>query len=215
MADNPTMAAQRREKTGTRASRALRRKGLVPCVIYGGGVEAEPLAVSAEELMHAIEERARIVDVKVGSKKRPVVIKEVQFDHLQSDIQHVDFEIIKMDEVLEIDVPVETHGTPKGAKNGGMLEIVMKHISVECKPGDIPKEIRIEVGELEIGDTVAVGEIEAPPGVKILDDPTISVVAVHAPREEEELEEAAEGEMLEPELIGAEPEEDEEGEEEE
>jgi len=205
MGDNPVMEARRREKTGSRAARRLRNSGLVPAVIYGGGIETECLAVDAEALRHLVEERARIVDVKIGREKRSAVIKDLQYDHLDSDIQHVDFEIVKMDEVLEIEVPVETHGTPKGAKNGGVLEVVLKQITVECKPADIPKEIRVEVGELEIGDTITVGEVEMPPGVRVLDDPGASVVALHPPREERELEEVAEEQMLEPELIGAEP----------
>ena len=205
MPENPVIEARERTERGSRASRRLRSRGLVPGVMYGAGTETEALSVEADRLNQLIEEGARIVDVKIGSKARSVVIKEIQFDHLDSDIQHVDFELVRMDELLEIDVPVETHGTAKGTRSGGVLEVVLKRLAVECKPGDMPREIRIEVGELEIGDTITVADITLPEGVKALVDPSTALVAVHAPREEVEVEEAVEGEMLEPELIGAEP----------
>lgn len=207
MPENPVIEAKERAERGSRAARRLRSRGLVPGVIYGSDAETEALSVEAERLYHMIEERVRIVDVKIGSKTRPAVIKHIQFDHLDSDIQHVDFELVKMDELLEIEVLVETHGTPKGAKNGGVLEVILKRLRVECKPGDIPREILLEVGELEIGDTITVADIVLPERVKVLEEPTTPLVAVHPPRGEEEVEEVSEEEMMEPKLIGAESEE--------
>lgn len=209
MPDYPVIEGRPRSERGSRAMQRLRRQGLLPAVIYGADCENQPLTIDAEALKSAIEQRARMVEVKIGSKSQPAVIKDVQFDHLDSEIQHVDFETIDLEETLEIEVPVETHGNPKGVKNGGTMEVVLKHITVECKPADIPREITVEVADLDIGAEITVAMLAVPAGVKVLDDPEQIVITVHAPREEEEIVETVEGELSEPEVIGAKREEEE------
>ncbi len=209
MPDYPVIEARPRQERGSRSMRRLRGQGLIPAVIYGADCENQPLSVHAETLRGVIEQRARMVEVKIGSQSRPAVIKEIQFDHLDSEIQHVDFETINLEETIEIDVPIETHGTPKGVKNGGTMEVVHKHITVECKPADIPREITVEVADLDIGADVTVGDLTIPERVKVLDDPAQTVITVHAPRVEEEVAEVAEEELAEPEVIGARREEEE------
>ncbi len=148
----------------------------------------------------------------------PAMLKEVQYDHLGSEIAHVDFERINLEEVVRVQVAIETHGTPKGAKSGGILELVHKHLTVECKAGDIPNEIVAEVSELEIGQALTVGQLAMPAGVKVLDDAGAIVAIVQEPRAELEptVEAAATAtEMAEPEVITARKEEEEETEEEE
>jgi len=216
MPDYPVIKAKKREETGKHASRRLRREGLIPAVMYGSDTENQILTVDAGELEHIIEERERMVEVRVGRKKQPAMIKEVQFDHLGLHIQHVDFEGISLTEKLTLEVPIETHGTAVGVRNGGVLDVPYKHVRVECLPADMPNEITVEIGELEIGGTVTVADLPVPEGVEILDDPETVVVAIHQPRElEEEVEEEAlEEQMAEPEVITArrEEEEEEEGE---
>lgn len=211
MPEYPVLEARKRTERGTRSAKRLRGQGLIPAVMYGPGVESELLAVDGEALYDAIEQRAKMVEIKIGSKKRPAIIKNVQFDHLDSDIQHVDFEIIKMTDNVRIDVSIETHGTPRGVRNGGVLELARKHVTIECKPTGIPREITVEVAELDINSVVTVADLEVPKGVRILDDPGITILSIHPPRVEMEEEEVSE-EMAEPEVIGQKkPEEEEAG----
>ncbi|MHC4711828.1 MAG: 50S ribosomal protein L25 [Planctomycetota bacterium] len=211
MPDYPVIEARPRDERGSRSMRRLRGEGLVPAVIYGANCDNQPLSVDAETLRGIIEQRARMVEVRIGSKSRPAVIKDIQFDHLDSEIQHVDFETINLEETMQIEVPIETHGTPRGVKNGGTMEVVHKRITVECKPADIPREITVEVADLEIGADVAVADLEIPDRVKVLDDPAQTVITVHAPRVAEEVAEVAEEELAEPEVISAKREEEEGG----
>ena len=81
MPENPVLETKKRTERGTRSAKRLRGQGLIPAVMYGPGVETELLAVDGEALYDAIEQRARMVELKIGSKKRPVIIKDVQFDH--------------------------------------------------------------------------------------------------------------------------------------
>lgn len=206
----PVIKAQKRTKRGTRAARRLRSGGRVPAVIYGRGLPGEMLSVDEETLRGIIESRAKMVELRVGSKKQAALIKDIQFGHLGDVINHVDFEGISLEETIRIEVLVETHGTPKGVREGGVLDVTHRHITVECKPGDVPSEITVEVADLAIGDIVTVGELPVPEGVKVIDEPSTVAVAVHAPRKAVEVEaEEGEEELSEPEVITARREEEE------
>jgi large subunit ribosomal protein L25 len=220
MAERPLIEARKRDETGKRVVSELRRHGVVPGVIYGMDGPTEMIAVPEERLREIIDSRSRMVDVKLGADAHPAIVKEIQYDHLGSDIYHVDFERINLSEIIRVKVPIETHGSAKGAKSGGLLDLVLKNVDVECMAGEIPNEIIVEVADLDIGQHLTVGQLAAPAGVKILDAAATIVVVVHAPRAEEEVAAAvapAGEEMAEPEVITArkEKEEDEEAEEQE
>jgi large subunit ribosomal protein L25 len=211
MAKRPLIEAEQRSETGTRAMRRLRRGGRVPGVVYGGGTDNRNITVSAEKMHEVIASRSRMVELQFEGQAQPAVVKDVQYDHLGSDINHVDFERIDLEEIVRVSVPVETHGTAKGTRNGGVMEVVHRHVTVECHAGDIPNEITVEVAELDLEQSITVGQLALPEGVKVLDDPASIVVIVHPPREEEEVTAApAEGELAEPELITRKAEEEEE-----
>lgn len=210
MAKRPLIEAQKRDVSGTRAVKRLRKTGVVPGVIYGQGAPTESLVVQEARLREVIETRSRMVEVRLNSQTFPAVLKQVQYDHLGSDIYHVDFERINLTEIVRVEVPIETHGTARGTRNGGVLDVILKRVMIECKASDIPNEILVEVGDLEMGQTVTVGQLSLPADVKVIGDPTTIAVAVLAPRSEEELAAPLEGEMAEPEVIGAKKEEEEE-----
>jgi len=213
MAERPLIEARKRGEKGKRTVARLRQKGIVPGVIYGMGGPTEMISVDEERLREVIEGRSRMVDVKLGSEEHPAIVKEIQYDHLGAEIYHVDFERINLSEIVRVQVPLETHGTAKGAKSGGLLDLVLKHVNVECKAGEIPTEITVEVADLDIGQVLTVAQLSVPAGVKVLDDPGTIVVVVHEPRAEEEVAAAvapAAGEMAEPEVITARKEKEEE-----
>jgi large subunit ribosomal protein L25 len=218
MAKRPLVEAEVREGKGKRAVARLRRGGAVPGVVYGLDAPVQMITVSEERLREIIESRSRMVELKLGAKAEPVLVKEIQYDHLGSDIYHVDFERIDLGEVVRVPVPLETRGTSKGAKSGGILDLVLKHFTVECKAGEIPNEIVVDISDLDIGQSITAGQVQVPAGVKVLDDPATIVAIVQAPREEEVAATAAEpgaAEIAEPEVITARKEKEEEEEEEE
>jgi large subunit ribosomal protein L25 len=216
MATAASITVDRRQDTGKGAARAGRRSGRVPGVLYGHGEESVVVSVDALELNRLIQSISienTIVDLTVKGEKNPlkVLIREVQRHPYRDDLLHIDFFHIAMDEMIHVDVPVLLVGLPIGVKDkGGVIDHQLREIEINCLPANIPEKIEIDISELDIGNSVHVGDLELP-ALEILTDPDRSIVAVLAPTvivepEEEEEEE----ELLEPELVGKESEAEEE-----
>ncbi len=208
------IAAQPRELNGTRDCRRLRKQNLVPAVLYGHGLPNVMLSLQDEAIEKAIHERALVLKVVWDGSEETAQIKEVQYDAVGDNLLHVDLARISLTETLTVTVPVKTHGEPRGAEEGGVMELLEFELEVECLPTDIPENIRVEVAGLGIGDSVTIADIVFPEGVTPTGDPEMVVVSVVEPVEEVEEAAALESAMAEPEVIGREAKPEEEGEEE-
>jgi large subunit ribosomal protein L25 len=219
--DRPTLKVQPREVFGSRATRRLRREGLVPGVVYGQGGEARPFQVADHELRTLLGEGQTLLDLELdGSKSVPVVIKEQQHHPVRGNVMHMDCLEVRLDEEIQSEVPIELEGTDQapGVMEGGVLEHVTREITVEALPTEIPERLTADVSEMVIGDTLQLSVLTPPPGVKfMIEDPEeVTIATLSPPRIEEEpepeLEEEAElvGEEGEPLAEGEEPPEGEE-----
>jgi len=185
---------------GRRAgAKKLRTAGRIPAVIYGRQAQPQNLEVSSKEMEnlihHSISENL-LVDLAVKDDTRPkrlALVQEVQHHPLSGNILHVDFHEVAENEKVTVQVPVETTGEAVGVKTGGgVLEHVLFKIKARALPKDLPELITVDVSNLNIGQAIHLGEIQAPPGVEFIGDKNIPVIAVAAPRtEEEEAAEAA------------------------
>ena len=202
--------------------RRLRAAGKVPGVVYGHG--EEPQAVKADELeltqlINRISVENTLIDLKVGtSRPKAVLIREIQRHPYRSRLLHVDFFEITAGEKIKVGVPVRLEGTPAGVRVGGILQVIRHEIEIECLPREIPEVFEVDVSDLEIGDSLHIGEVETG-DVTVLEDESLTVCTIVAPKvvtvEEEEVEEIPEEEEeMEPEVITARGEEQEESEEE-
>ena len=208
MTAKTALRAKRREETGKGAARRIRSAGQVPAVLYGKDQESVLLTLDAREalrLFHSISVENTIVNVSIDDDKEELetLVREIQMHPFRPDILHVDFFCIERGVALEVDIPVNYVGTPRGVREGGVLEIILHEFRVKCLPSKIPESIEIEVIELEIGDSIHVGEIKMDDEVELLTDPAHTACIVSAPRveeveevEEEELEEGVEGEAV-------------------
>ncbi|MCX5679406.1 MAG: 50S ribosomal protein L25 [Candidatus Omnitrophica bacterium] len=203
------LKAEVREETGKRVAKDLRNKGLVPANVYRSGKAATSLTVADKELRGVLHTKAGenvLITLKVSggessAKDRTVLIKEIQRHPVRDSILHVDFNEISLTEVLEVNVPLVARGEPAGVKiDGGLLEHVLRELSVECLPTDIPAKIEVDVSALKIGEHILVKDIKVPEGVKVLNDPELIALIVKAPKVEAPKEEAVAG-GEEPELI--------------
>jgi large subunit ribosomal protein L25 len=187
---------------GRRAgAKKLRESGRIPAVIYGRQAKPQNLEVVAKEMEdlihHSISENL-LVDLAVKNDdprpKRLALVQEVQHHPLSGKVLHVDFHEIAENEKVIVSVPVETTGEPEGVKTqGGVLEHVLFKVRAKGLAKDLPEMITVDVSHLKIGEAIKLGEIKPPPGVELVGDKHISVLAVAAPRtEEEEAAEAAE-----------------------
>jgi large subunit ribosomal protein L25 len=195
-----TLKVAPRAEFGSRASRRMRREGVVPGVVYSGGSEATPFQVSEREVRSITSEGAALFDLEVdGGKAIPVVIKEEQLHPVRGSLQHIDLQQVRLDEKIQAEVALELEGaeTAPGVKGGGVLEHVTREITVEALPTDIPDNIVVDVSAMEINDTLQLSVVTPPDGVTfVADDPEeITIVTLSPPRVEEvepEVEEEAE-----------------------
>jgi large subunit ribosomal protein L25 len=202
--DRATLKVSQRETFGSRATRRLRREGLVPGIVYGQGGEARPFQVPARELRVLLLEGHTLLDLELdGSKAVPVVIKEQQQHPVRGDVLHLDCLEVRLDEEIQSEVPIELEGGDQapGVKEGGVLEHVTREVTVEALPTEIPEQMTVDVSEMVIGDTISLATVSPPAGTKFMvDEPEeITIATLSPPRIEEEPEPEVEEEA---ELVG-------------
>ena len=202
--ENMTLKAESRTALGTRAARALRDEGRLPAVIYGHGEPPEAVSLARHDVEVALGHGARTLQVELGGEVRQYLIKDVQYDHLDHELIHMDLARVDVNERVIVRVGIELRGVPKGVSEGGALDQHMADIEVECLVTEIPDTLHPVVTDLGLEDSLLVKDLELPPGVESLADPDERVATVRAlmaaaePEPTEEAEEATE----EPERIG-------------
>ena len=208
MADGtrPTLSAEERPERGTRATKRLRRAGLVPGVVYGGGSgDAVSFKVDSRVLRQVLVDGSALIDLQVGGTTRPVIVKDQQIHPVRDEVMHIDLLEVRLDEKIQTVVGVQVEGAEEapGVKEGGVLEHVTHQLNIEALPTSLPDSIVVDVSGMEIAATMHLSEIDPPEGVTFLDDPEETIIAsVVVPTEVEEPEEIEE----ETELVGEEAE---------
>jgi large subunit ribosomal protein L25 len=208
MAQQVKLKAEKRTVIGRNAIKKIKKEGLVPGVIYGS--QAEPIALQVESraltnvLAHASNEHV-LVELEITeagqSSNRLALIQEVQHHPLKRQLLHVDFHAVSATEKITSEVPIEAFGEPLGVRTfGGLLEYSLRSLEVECFPQDLPDIIRLDVSNLNIGESLHVRDIPLSSGVEALTDADLTVVSVVASRVGEEVVETAETQAA-PEVI--------------
>ena len=172
---------------GSRASRRLRDKGLVPGNLYGHKQDTVPLEITSAELNHLVRGGAHVLDVELDGHLEKVLFREVQWDYLGKEILHVDLLRVDPNEKLTVEVKVELKGTAPGSLSGGVLDHTLRTLSIECLAIQIPDSISVKISALEIGQAVHVRDLEVPPNTRILNNPDAVVVRVAQPGAEIEV----------------------------
>lgn len=200
-----TLKAASRAEFGSRSSRRLRREGLVPGVVYGGGDDARPFQVAEREVRAVLAAGHALFDLQVeGGKAVPVVVKEQQLHPVRGNLEHIDLQEVKLDEAIQAEVAIELEGAEvaPGVKGGGVLEHVTRETTVEALPTDIPERLVLDVSKMEINDTLQLSAVPVPDGVKVVaDDPDEVTIATLSPPRVEEVQPTVEEEA---ELVGEE-----------
>jgi large subunit ribosomal protein L25 len=200
MAQQVKLKAEKRTVVGRNAIKKIKAQGLVPGVIYGSQGEPMPLQVEARALTnvlaHALSEHVLVeLEIADGSQStnRLALIQEVQHHPLRPELLHVDFHAVSATETITSEVPIEAVGDALGVRTfGGLLEHSLRTLEVECFPQDLPEIVRIDVTNLNIGESLHVRDIPLPSGVESLTPADLTVVSVVASRVGEEVTETAE-----------------------
>jgi large subunit ribosomal protein L25 len=203
MSEQLTLPAEARDRAGKGASRALRREGRVPAVVYGEKKEA--LSIHIEEklltkMLHTGHFMNSVVMIDVGGKATRTLPKAVDFHPVSSRPIHVDFLRIGEHSKVHVNVPVrfDNEEASPGLKRGGVLNVVQHELELVCDAAHIPSEIHIPLDGLEIGDSIHISQVTLPEGsVAAIDDRDFTVATIVAPSamKAEEEEAAAEGDV--------------------
>ena len=199
MSKTAQLTAKSRSELGSRANKRLRDAGFIPGVIYGHKEAVVPVTLPKRDVVNHIDRGAHLFDVSVDGKSEKVLVKEVQYDHLGIEVLHIDFARVSLDEKVEVTVPLELKGTPKGEADGGVLTQVLSELHIECLVTDIPDIIRQSVAEMKLNDVLHISDLKLPPGVKVLQDGHLIVATV---KEVIVAAEALPEGVAEPEVIG-------------
>ena len=187
-----------RESFGKNASRRLRHEGLIPAIVYGAKKDPVPVIVDPKKILEIVHSESgvnTIFQLNLAEKeaRRHVMIKEYQVDPVKGNLIHADFVRIQMDEVIEVDVPIQVTGEAAGVKlDGGILDHVTRQVRVSCLPADIPEQLTIDVTPLKIGDALRVSDLPKSDRYRILSEPDQTLVVVSPPAKEEVVAPAAE-----------------------
>ncbi len=208
MAVQYELNAELRSDKGKGASRRLRRNAdLVPAILYGAGVDPQPLSIPHKDLFRACENEgfySTIIVIKADGKSQEAILKDLQRHPAKNRIMHADFLRIRMDQEITVEVPIHFLNEENCVgvrQEGGIPMHNMSSVEITCLPGDLPEYIEIDVREVALGGSIHLSELELAEGLTIpalqRSDLDPIVFSVHMPRAEEVEEEVLEGEELE------------------
>jgi len=178
------LKATLRKESGKAPARRLRRKGLVPAVLYGPGTETLSLSVNASDLK-AVRKGTEdnlfiklVIDDCGNQIEKTSLIKEIQFEPLTGDFFHADFYAVQMDHKLTFEVPIHFKGQPVGIEKGGELQHLRREVKVSCFPSVLPEFISVDITGLDLGDAILIRDLSLPETIQCIDAEDIALVTV-------------------------------------
>ncbi len=190
-----TLAAELGRPLGSRPSRRLRHNGRIPAVVYGHGAEPVSVTVVARDLRLALSGESgtnTLLSLRAGDQTFLALARELQRHPVKGTVIHVDFQIVRRDEILSAEVPVTLVGEALEVHHGdGLVEQQVFSLTVNARPADIPTGLEVDVSALTIGGSIRVADLALPPGVSTEVDPESAVVIGQPPRVQAAGEEGA------------------------
>lgn len=191
--------------TGSRPAGRLRSEGKIPAIVYGHGLTPTAIAVDGRALRSALTTDAglnALMTVQLDGTEHLVMARDVQRDPVRHRVIHVDFQIVRRDEVMSVDVPINLIGEAIDLhREDGVVAQELFSLTVQATPGNIPNSLEVDITELKVGDTIRVGDLKLPSGAATDVDPEAAIVVGQPPQvvaepvpAEGEEGEAAEGE---------------------
>ena len=194
---NRVLVAQERQRTGSGVLNQMRREGLIPCVVYGGGGENLNLKIEYKAFHDLLKDAPSsniLIDLEIEGKKQQVFIQDIQFNDLKQQMVHADFLAVNDKTEISADIPLTLTGDSVGVKAGGLLDQLLYTVPVKCLPQNLPESLTTDIAHLEVGTAHHIGEMEFPEGVKptLNNEVVVALVAKTRVAQSTEVEEAAE-----------------------
>ena len=198
MQEHVQMEVAAREERGKNAARRMRAGGRTPASLYGLSHEPQALSIdtkAALRLLTSRTDRNRVLELK-GAAKGLAMARDWQTDPVTGRLLHIDFRRVDLDKPIILPAPIVTTGVSYGAKNeGGLEDVILREVKVECRPDDIPEKIEVNITQLRAGQSIRVRDLELGEQVRVLGNPDAVIVRVVGKRtggaEETEQEAAA------------------------
>ena len=199
MSDVLTLAAEARDRAGKGASRAMRREGRVPAVIYGNKETAVSIHVEEKRLVKLLQTghfMNSVVEIEIDGKSYHTLPRDVQFHPVNDRPIHVDFLRVTDETLITVNVPVrfENEAASPGLKRGGVLNVVRHEVELKCPAGAVPHDIEVDVTGFDVGDSIHVSVVKLPKGVSTVIDRDFTIATIVAPSGLKSQEGEAEGE---------------------
>lgn len=205
-----TLVASPRKDTKRSTTKAVRKEGKIPAIVYGKGIETQAIAVDAVELTKILREHGRNALLKLQTQdgtEHAVLVQEIQSDAIRRDWLHVDFHKVSMNEKIDIEVPVVLTGQAIGEKEGGVVDHTLREVIINVLPTEIPEVLEFDISELNIGDVVTVNDLKEKYAYDYVTEGDEAIVSIVPPTELGETDVDAD-ESAEPEVIGEKAEEE-------
>ncbi|WHY77682.1 50S ribosomal protein L25/general stress protein Ctc [Neobacillus sp. WH10] len=181
--------AKERKELRHSALRKIRENGNIPAIIYGARFESKPVFVSSADLTKTIRTVGRngVISLDVDGSKHDVVLTDYQEDFIKNEIIHVDFLAVDKSSKINVEVRLVLVGDSAGVKDGGVLQQPLHQISITSTPDNIPPEIEVDITNLQVGETVLVGDIPSAGAFTINHEDEEVVASILPPKQEEEI----------------------------
>ncbi|MGD0622152.1 MAG: 50S ribosomal protein L25 [Thermacetogeniaceae bacterium] len=182
------LRAEVRPRGSKGSVKALRRRGMLPAVVYGKDAGNILIAMPEKDLHNILAAHSTgstLISLEVEDRSYPVMLREVQRNPLRRTILHADFLQVSLTEVIETEIPLHLVGEAPGVKDGGILQHMLREVTVSCLPTQMPDMITADISGLKIGDQLTVGELTVPPDLKIITETDSVIVLVVPPAIEE------------------------------
>ena len=192
------LSIEHRVETKSRGSKLVRKNGFVPGVLYYGGEENENISIEKSVLSRAIQSGQRIFEITRDGDSQYTMIKEMQYHPVTDEIMHIDLMRVRRSQKMIISVPIHISGDSIGVREGGILSQALSQVEISCYPTDVPENIAVNVADLQVNQSMSVGEIKLDnDDIEIISDPSLNVVSINPPvSEEETTDEEVDGEDL-------------------
>lgn len=192
------LSIEHRVETKSRGSKLVRKNGFVPGILYYGGEENENISIEKSVLSRAIQSGQRVFEITRDGDSQYTMIKEMQYHPVTDEIMHIDLMRVRRSEKMIISVPIHISGESIGVREGGILSQALSQVEISCYPTDVPENIAVNVADLQVNQSMSVGEIKLDnDDIEIISDPSLNVVSINPPvSEEETTDEEVDGEDL-------------------
>ncbi len=176
------ISAKSRTEFGKKANKALRREGLVPCVMYGGK-EVRHFAVTPKAVKSAVyTSEFKLSKIDLDGASYDCIIKDIQFHPVTDEIVHMDFIELVSGQKVNAEIPLKPVGVSKGVLLGGKLMQLVRRVKVRTTPDKLVDSMEVDITSLELGDSARVRDINVPEGIQVMNDGAIPVMMVETPR---------------------------------